>query len=978
MPKICRRTRQKYQQGFDGSIKLPDIFTVLGLTQSAADRATGATGEVLTSNSLSTLTPLSISSASNTAPVTVTLSSPSTSFVDGMSVSIAGMTGTGSAALNGTTWKISWISRTQFTLIDSPAPGGVPTGGTATPILEDYRNTFYAPSRTWTQADVGRIILLSGTPPMSGTAGLNKNDGWPFRISEVLSSSVIRLSEARFEDSGTGINWVLCACCEFNSPSASFWSSPLGLGGSCIDQYITIQNPPSGAEPLSFAPWRIGAVVAGLVMAKLGGGSTGGYPVNNAVSVIINDWTGSVQSFSTYYKNGIALNWYSHDRFAFCPEDLYQLMHRFMLSAGWTVIGQRATGTIACGSSPVSGDWVTIWDGAKRWTFEWNNSVSNGATSGGTLGANRVAVNFVASDSTTNASNFAAVINALNVSSTPMWMTATSLKGTVTLTSSYCDSKANTQMFTGRGSSPQSASPNSFGAIYGMFGGMTNGQFRGRNNGLRTDGLTGVFHDGIMQDVIYFSNGEAGDGADGNAASPKRMFARITKYNNVKTADGYARILFDFAMWQGWLSDYPNSSTHNKGNGINSCKSGRTTTSFLLAADATGAIGAGDSANATWFPTSNLNSLFADMNNIYAEGYRNPFGFVGTGGSQGSLIGNANGDPIKIEYAFMGDKDEVTLIIMVPGIGFDYISFGSSEEIIQNPTRFMVRQAAASSGSPVNVDVGPNVDPQGFGLGLTNNDGSRVIFPFYQTNDEMQCAGLAVQTSAPTGGSFIESRKINGFTTQAASSANPDGIDYFITVDLLTKSLAVGDIIGEEACPMYLYTLSSSGIPVAGDARFQNLAQNGDVTFLDYNGSGTGTGFNGFQCTSGYGTIGSNLLGEVDPNIRGGRFNAAPILFRNVSGGEFRGRSRYTFFVSPRVGFWRWVSDQNNNFYFLTSYCLSQGTNESTTHHVAVGPVPFVVAQPFGADTFTKDRVVMPTDPTNPYGWGWMKGFYPS
>ena len=968
MTKILRRTRLKYQEGFDGQLNpLTSYFYPV-----TSDRLTGTDGEVFNSNSHTLGTAFNLANVQNTTPITVQSSTPH-GLADGQCVVL---TGTGITAVNGL-WKITWVDLQTFTLQGSAASGASSSSGTGTPVSEQNRDTIYTPSILsrpeggWQSADVGRIMILKSTPPTSGTAGTFKHDGWPLRISKIISSTVVQLSGARFEETGTGISWVLCACSEFTSGSAGFnrfTSYPIGLGGSAIDQHITISNPPAGYESISYAPLRVGAVL-----------NLNPSNASDGTRLLVSDWTGNISSFGIDSSGINNLTWYLGDRPAYNFEDLFQTIHRFMISCGWSIKGRVATGTIIAGANPNDGDWVTIWDGDRRWTFEWNNTItSNGDQTGGTLGANHVGVKYTSGNATTNATNLASAINLINSTNIkPIWITATSSGSTVSLAGLIFDARANTAIFCGRETTGGGNSPSSFGAVTGMFGATSNGQFRGRNNGLKTDGTVGTVNDGLMQDCVYFSSGEGDDPSltPTVAHNPKRIYARISKYNSGANVDGNGRIIFDVAMFQSWLAEYNgNGSTHNRGSGINPCKSGLTVSGARLAANPTGAVA---NAGGTWGSTG-LNSLLGNLTNIYYEGYKNPLcAFAG--------VGLSNGELLALDYAMMGDKDEVSIMVYNEGLGINSVTFGSVQEIHQNPQRFMVRQAVGPSiGTPVFVDVGANVNPQGTHFNVTNPDGTNATFPFCQANDNIQVASQSVLTGAPTGGGFIESDTINAFGFQANTTTNPDGIDFHIQVNQLNKAYAIGDIMGEEACPLFIYnspTNNTGALDQTNNVRFQNAAQNGDATFFDWNNSADALSTrDGFSGQDGVGCFGSDRMYYANFDKRGGRSCLAPVTLRNINQPEFRGRPRYIFWATPHTGFWSWASDSNGNWYLLVPYFFRQGdgtTGNTEQLHYAFGPVSLAQAIPYGPDSTTFATVSTTGVSTNQYGWGFGTGFYP-
>jgi hypothetical protein len=903
MTKQFWRTRQKLFKSPDNS---PDGSTSVpsGLTSTTAARFTGTDGEVFDTTTGALGTVLNISSSTNASPIVITTSGAH-GLQSGQTVIVgttAGAAGTSNHTVNTNangTWVVTVLTTTTFSLTNSTGNGVGGATGTVTPVVEGRRDALAIPSITgtahgaFTANDLGRLIKLTNTPPTAGTAGTLKNDNWVFRIAAVISSTVVQLEGARFEDVssvGAGaVHWTLMACTEFTatSTSANFSSDPVnGQGGSMIDRHISIPNPGNAALQLKYVPWRIGRVDSG-------------------TTLLVNDWTGNVDSFPI----ASSLSWFAHDRQAFNYEDFYMIFHRFMFQAGWVVKGVQATGTIIAGANPVSGDWVTIWDGQQRFTLEWNN---------GAPGANHTAVAFVGGNATTNASNLATAINGLTYASgVSSNLSATSSGSTVTITSKIYDAKANTLIFTGASGNTGATSPwvsasaNSFGALSGMSGGMTAGQFRGRNNGPGTN-------DNIQQDVIWFSNGE------GDPSDPKRMTMRVTKGNSSVTGLGNSAI--DFAMWQSWLPVFVNTSTHNQGNGINPCKSPSTSGSSRGAGFATDAITTATlafssaTAASTAFPTNFVNELS-----------QNPYGL--SGGTQ--VVG---------DYVLFGDKDEIHVYFMIESVGANYIGFGAIQEVNQNPQRFMVR-ASVTAGANAVIDVGPNTDPQA-AISGNNRDGTAPITPPYQTNDELQAAGLAVNTGAPTGGAFIESDQATNFGTIAASATNPDGLDYSITVATLNKTLQIGDIVGEEAMPMFLYQGPHFTFATQGNGRVQNEAQHGDATFFDWNNTATNSTTNdGFNVTDGLGTLGANATSEIAPNKRGGRFGAVPIVFRDTVEGQFRGRMRYFYVIPGRTGTLQLMPDRNNtpNWYITLPYVLRQ--TQVTGFKIALGPIPNNVAR---------------------------------
>jgi hypothetical protein len=888
MTKVLYLTKRKIQSGISGTVAAPSGM-------SNANQVTGTNGEMFNTNTGAVKTSVNIASSTSATPIVVT-SSGSHGMFDGDTCIIQNHTV--NTAANGT-WVIKYLTATTFSLNTSVGVGVGGATGTISPCDETKRDYFYIPSGySFASADIGRLVKITNSPqPASSpqgtgaTAGTKKYDNWVFRIANVISSTLIQLEGVRFEDQSTAgsgtVNWTLMACAQFTSSESgvSFSSDPVaGTGGSCIDRDLSIPFPSSSNVLLKYTAWRIGSVL-------------------DSTDIIINDWTGNVQSFPT----GSSLTWILHDRQAITYEDLYMKIHRWKFACGWTVKGAKATGTIVAGASPVSGDWITIWDGLQRRTWEWNNS---------TPGTNHTAVAFVAANANTNATNLAAAINGTGQ------LTAVAVGSTVTVTGNIAYARSNTLTYTNSGSSA-----NSFGTITGMTGGADPGQFRGRNNGITT--AAGQVNDGLMQDIIYFSSGEL------EPSNPKRMFLRFIKYNTNSTGNGLSSVMgFDWAHFQGWNAAYNNGTTHNPGNGINPLKNPFDSNFGIRgASSATVAPTSGiSSSNPGWGQYSGssgtLSSVFinASLGEGYAEGLANGFGVFG-------------GEQIGIDYVLIGDKDELQLYAEIDGSGASYIGMGSVKEVNQNSQRFMVK-AAATAGSSVQINVGPNLDPAGV---VSPRDGGTAITIPYQVGDELQTAGLTVNASPPTGGAFIESGSITATGNVAASATNPDGQNFYIQVATLNKSYAVGDIVGEEAMPMYFYYGPHAlSVGTSGTVRFQNAAQNNDATFFDWDNTGTTSTTDGFDGVDGFGTIGSNVITELNPNHRGGRFGLVPISMRNTNQGEFRGTMRYFWIMTDRLGTWRWIVDRSGNFYYIVPFLHRQFQQLD----MAFGPVSQTQARP--------------------------------
>jgi hypothetical protein len=250
-----------------------------------------------------------------------------------------------------------------------------------------------------------------------------------------------------------------------------------------------------------------------------------------------------------------------------------------------------------------------------------------------------------------------------------------------------------------------------------------------------------------------------------------------------------------------------------------------------------------------------------------------------------------------------------------------------------------------TAGSNVVIDVGANLDPAG---SVSPRDGATQIAVAYQTNDNFQICGLRTNATAPTAGDFIESEQISNLGTIGASSTNPDGLDFSVTVTTLSKSYQIGDIVGEEACPLYFYGGWHYGNTTAGAARCHNAAQHNDATFFDWNGDGTTNVTDGFDQTPGLGTIGSSFtVEEVNPNRRGGRWGLVPIVFRDVTEGQFRGTMNYVFYVSNRLGTFQWIPDRNNNWYFIITDGYIQSVSNTNYVKYAIGPISQTQANPY-------------------------------
>lgn len=765
------------------------------------------------------------------------------------------------------------------------------------------RNKFYAPSRTWTSADLGRFIKLTSSPPTApaGAIGKNRHDNFVFRIVEIVSATTIRLEGATFQDAAAAasITWKLMAAAVFTSAGASFPTDSVSGAGPVVHQFITLPTPASTNRELKLVPWIVGRQDSGTV-------------------VLISDWTGILNTFPT----PSTLTWFLHDRQGINRFDLFQIMCRTTFDMGWSTLGGQSTGTVlipAGGQASITnGKVVRIWDGTQKIIFEFNT----GAAGAGhirvpmTGGDNQATVlaSFVSTVNSQGGFKITAQNNGGTIAGQAILYatTANNDTGSLTVTATLYPTRYTTGATTApcfKGTNPLlSADSNDpittdtvtpF-VVTGMSGGQMRGQFRGQN-------LTNANNFFTYGDLILSSEGEAG--SDGS--NPKRQFLRFTHNDNASSTVNFG---YDIAMWQSWDPEFSNATTNSMGNGINPLTSPHNPASANGFARNATTINTGNSGPAM-SPSSPNNAWFV-----------NGEGTTVTGDiAEPNSLGIFGGRLQSIDYAIMGDKDEVHFNTMVESKGANYAAFGSILEVQQNPRRFLLR-AAVTTGANKVLNVGP-VDPQG-------------LTPPYQVGDLIQIAGKTVLAGAPSSGERVETATITAFGTTGT-----DNLDFTITVNNIAAAAGyqIGAMVGEEACGLVTFmgphetTLGSSAA-----LRFQNSAQFADATNLDYNGTTVSTQC-GFVGQEAFGTLGSNVTTEVDPNLRGGRWGIIPVVCRNTVQGEFRGRLRYYFFTPNTVGNWQFIEDRNGNFYFILPYNLRQ----SQAQKFVLGPISNALAKPY-------------------------------
>ncbi len=214
------------------------------------------------------------------------------------------------------------------------SPRGAPDGATSNPLArlagtggvisvasETDRTRISDAGNPFTpQADfVDRLITLTSTPPASGAAGTRKFENWTFRITAVdPGGNWVELEGCRFEDAGTGVNYVVHAACDFASASAAFPADEAPAATRTVagpSQYKAIHIRGATNEELN----RMGWMVTGR---------------NSATSLRISStFPNNMNTFPAETN----LEWFFRDPPALTEEQVYKRMHQCLLTAGYQV-----------------------------------------------------------------------------------------------------------------------------------------------------------------------------------------------------------------------------------------------------------------------------------------------------------------------------------------------------------------------------------------------------------------------------------------------------------------------------------------------------------------------------------------------------------------------------------------------------------------------------------------------------------------
>lgn len=774
-------------------------------------------------------------------------------------------------------------------VLSSPLARFTSTNGASDVTSETTRARLFDASNPFTTSAnwLNRLVTIRSTPPAAGSAGTRKMDNWTFRITAVDGAGGwIQLEGCRFDDAGTNISYVVHSCAEFSAASAVFPTDDGGPGiperantGPVIGQALFFPNPTD--QRLRLLPFEITGRTSGTALRV-----SDTFDLLDAIPAETN------------------LQWQLRDRPAYSYEDLYKLIHRFLLTAGWSVFQFRGRNNGAGAGRRLLQDIIYYSDGESQRTRQYLRFVAGQTTSTGDYGSggfgfdwaffsvwDRAFANASASDNPGNGVN-AVHIND-SASNTQAWAaqadTANNLSNSEPAWSP--DSALSTIFSNGPtfGAGP-TLQPHPMNAPDGGELVKIHYTFFGNKDAVE------LFAEAYGFGHSHISMGSLAPRPVNTAGDVMPSFftnSRITNGSNVVVRIG-------------------GSPTDALNNGINPQAPGAGFAAYQVG-DSIQIVG--QRVNAGIVPATSHSGEFIESTSIV--------GFPGLLAARGTITTPSG--------ASLNDGETFTLN---DGTG-----------------------AGGPSGNGIYVfEWDSNASVSGTNIAVTFTGGMSAD----QTRDAVIAAinGTLIGITASIGGTGqvalindVAGGAGNRAITETVNNVGfvVDGMDgggYSLQLQAVGGTYAAGALCGEDPQPLYLARPgnfgSSSVDPFAtlGAIRLSNRARFNDATYRDHNGPTMASG-NGFSAILTKGAL--TDLGEVNPNVRTGRFAAVQLIPRDTAGNQLRGTLRHLRVGSPRMGAFEYFRDRDGRYYLSVPLQLPavSASSELISRYVALfGSMP--------------------------------------
>jgi hypothetical protein len=716
---------------------------------------------------------------------------------------------------------------------------------------------------------VGRLVTLRNTPPSAGTQGTKKMENWTVRIVAVdtVSGAWVQLEGLRWDDAVTGIQYTIHASATFTAASAAFPidEGPTGPNagpypaqrtnsGPTVYQSIYLPNPVN--KQLSLLPWLIGA-------------NSGAVSGNATTAVIINDPFDLISTFPTE----TSLEWSLRDAPAYSVEQLYKIIHRFNIQAGWAVYQSRGrnngVGAAATGSGSqhcVVHDTIyqSLGEDGKKSMFLRYAAFNMGDGTGGGIGASsKMGIDWA------------------------FWSA---------WSRSFANASGNN---TGQGVNPLRAH---FNTTAGGWACVADGA----NN--TTSGGPYLNPSSVNGSAI---------GANVNWGSPNHATAgnQTLRPNQKNTPEGGDLQIIHYVLFGDMdelhvYVESPGYGANYIGMGALEARTGGNPNNFVSNAPAVAGsnvnlrLGGPGTSNGTDPTATTPPYKVGDAFQIVGQTV-NPTITAGTA-DNGEHIESSTISSFPGLLPSFGSITEITgathadgeLLTINDGQGhivtFEY---DSNSSVLPGNVRVDITGSptAATMASRLDTAIGTTA------LNLTHSPSTNVVNLTHNTAGGV--GNVLMTTTVANGGYAIAGLYGGGYSVQFATLAN---------------NYATGYLAGEDPQPCFFlrfpHVASATLQTTQGTYRLSNRARNNDATYKDHNGPVLTSGC-GFDAIARLQAVPDTS--SVMPNAISGRMGFAKLQAIDSAGQQVRGQSKYCRIGPARTGAWQTVRDRNGNWHVL-------------------------------------------------------------
>jgi hypothetical protein len=752
----------------------------------------------------------------------------------------------------------------------------------------------------------GRLITLRNTPPAASAvnSGQQLAENWTFRILQVVDVNTIVLEGFRTDVAGTGIQWTIHASCDLTCASADFPqdTGPTGTDGDGEDrsnsgpaEWQAVAFPTATDARLRFYPFWVTRRTSSTVLRISD-------PFDNLVT----------------FPAEASLQWHLRDRPAYTYEQLFKIIHQFLLHCGWEL-----------------------------WQFRGKN---NGVGAGGDFNDNVYCVHDIIyrslgeDDGTVMFLRFAMFHRNSNGDGTDNqgnW-------GFDMAMYSAWDRAFASVSVPGAVGSTLANLGNGINALSSHISTLTTNRWAAQADVVNT-GNNGE---------PYFApdNGLAGSafGTYVAQSSPYDALAanRLFRPNNLGTPEGGGLADINYCFFGSrdefhiWLSV--------RGWGQSFLSGGR----LQVRADANG------NNFATNFSAANGSNVLLRIGGPGTANGTNPTTTTPPYqiGDRIQTVGQTVNSPIVPGTSHAGEFIDSSVITDLPGlVGAIGILICPAGSAIADGNTFILNDGT-NPAVTFEFDSDASV--------VETSTLRAVTFSGASTADQIRDAIVTAVTGAPAlniSASGTISARVDLTNSTAGGSGNipivdtnnifltgtegMDGGGYAIEIATLNNPIAAGALVGEDPQPMFFFrpnavaTVFSTTGGTQGVYRVSNRSNFQNATYRDHNGpNGTPPNANGFNALADLAGLSGTDTRDINPNERSGRFGAVAILCRDSDGGQLRGSMRYCRAANPRVGTHKLIRDRNADWHMLLPLrdAVDPDGQEITDEEIvlAIGPMP--------------------------------------